>query len=86
MSASPPATQQMVADPLVDATMTELEARITSKPNPDLPIYQEQQGSSSPWPSELEPVAQLARQCCCAAPAERLKAEALLDHLDDVTA
>lgn len=85
----------LLGDPFIEATMTELEERFTATPQPRMPIYEQQDGhghgdaSGAPapaWAGELEPVAQLARQCCCAVPADRIAAAAILDQLDNVTA
>ena len=68
------------------AGRSELEERITCTPHPKLPIFEE--ASTPPWPPALAPLAELARKCCAAAPAERPKASecAALLELGDVTA
>ena len=77
----------LLADPLADCTMPELEERLCAKPRPRIPIYEHAEAAEGgggaesappcPWPAALEPIASLARQCCCAEPGDRLKAEAL---------
>ena len=67
----------LLGDCLGEATMEELEERITAKPNPRLPIFESVDESLSKWPAELEPIVELARKCCAAEQGERPRAEEL---------
>ena len=69
-----------LSDPLAEATMQDLEERLCAKPSPRIPIFDDDV-ASAPWPATLQPIASLARQCCCAEPAARLKAEAVSEAL-----
>ena len=58
--------------------MQELEERLCAKPRPRIPIFDTVDAAASlPWPPNLQPIASLARQCCCADPAARLSAKAV---------
>ena len=71
----------LLGDPLEHATMSELEERLTATPTPTLPIFDMAEGAQQAAFGALAPMAELARRCCFNAPAERLKASELHDHL-----
>lgn len=73
----------MLMDPFGETTLTELEACIVSLP-PKLPIFTETGSGDvdAPWPESLEPLASIARMCCCAEPQKRLLAQGLIDEVD----
>ena len=74
-----------LGDPLADANMTQLEERLCAMPQPRIPVFEVQDQAARPtWTAELEPLAAIARQCCCADPAERLSAQAVMAALSAI--
>ena len=85
----------MLGDPLAQTTMAELEERLLATPQPRLPLFAgaptpDTGDGAAPtppppgtcwWPSSLEPMAELARACCCSGPSARLSADEIRRRL-----
>lgn len=72
----------LLGDPLVDATMTDIEQRLTATPNPKIPLFDAAaDGARAATDALYGELAELARKCCCHEPKERLAAAELHAHV-----